>query len=64
MMFKSLDNAAGQSTDQTGEKYISVRILQVITEELGFSQNQIANKLGEQLSTIKYHMGIIAMVCG
>lgn len=43
MMFKSLDNAADQSTDQTGEKYISVRILQVITEELGFSQNQIAN---------------------
>lgn len=66
VMFRSLGKVTDQSTDQTdqltdqiGDVDISVRILQVIAGEPGISQNKIADKLGEQLSTIKYHMGMM-----
>lgn len=61
VMFKSLVSSTDQDTDQANQdtdqaQGIPHKILTVIREDNSITQREIAEKTGENLSTIKYHM--------
>ncbi|MFP3153419.1 winged helix-turn-helix domain-containing protein [Lachnospiraceae bacterium ZAX-1] len=63
VMFKSLVNNTDQATDQSTNRVIRengnlvvARILKVICDEPTLSQQKIADRIGEEASTVKYYM--------
>ncbi|MGL5434985.1 MAG: ATP-binding protein [Lachnospiraceae bacterium] len=63
VLFKSLVSNTNQAADQvtnqaqySNENSISERILKVIRQEPSLSQKKIANRIGENYSTVKYYM--------
>lgn len=55
VMFRSLVSNTDQVTDQA-ENSVPSRILRVIQENPSLSQKNIAELIGEKLSTVKYYM--------
>lgn len=62
VLFKSLvsnTDQADQDTDQDADHSVNTRILIVIRDNPSFTQKQIAELIGEGVSTVKYHMQIM-----
>lgn len=55
VMFKSLVSDTDQA-EYSNENSVSERILKVIQQEPSLSQKKIANRIGENYSTVKYYM--------